>query len=443
MNHDWKEALQKEPIDLTPRPGFEAQLREGLAAEWNGRPMLTPTAPNATPPHRRSTRPGWMLGAAAAATLVIGGVVIAVRQGASPTVQTPVTEPSQTTVPAPPTTAVEPATTASATTAPATTDAAPDSTVADTTVSAPTTAPPATSPPTDVLSITVPLTASRSLPLQPITTVGYGPGDEQVEVLNGEFPPPAVWHVGGVLVLEDAPQTGLTGDGVIVQTGPDSAFDDGTERRFQPVAIDVAEPGGTPIAVRSLDGGGIVVVTAHDDAPRIRIRQYGENPPGLFSEIGQGADIEALGDSQLRITADGATWGGDVVVPPNSANPDVARPIVTSDPPSGFSTSYTIERPAHDGGETVSWTLTVEFDEEFPPGSDSPLVEPFGDGALVVIQNSSAQFAQPIVVVLGGDGGGVTYDLDGWSIADVRPEGALLTRSTSDGLELATLRPTS
>jgi len=78
--------------------------------------------------------------------------------------------------------------------------------------------------------------------VQRIATVEYGPGEEQIEVLNGEFPPPAVWSTGGVLVLEDAPVAGLTGDAVIVQTVPDVEFEDGTARRFQPVTIDVAEP---------------------------------------------------------------------------------------------------------------------------------------------------------------------------------------------------------
>ena len=433
MSQDWKEILRAEPLDVTPRPGFEAQLREGLVGEWNGRPMTTPTRPTETPPPEHSTRRGWILGAAAAAMLLIGGAVIAVRQSADPTIQTRVTELPQTTIPAPPTTAV----------APESTEAIPESTVVDTTVAPDTTAPPVSGPVPDPGAITVPLTATQPVALQPITTVEYGPDEEQIEVLNGEFPPPAVQYIGGVLVLEAAPQTGLTGDAVVVSTGPDSAFEDGDERRFQPVTIDVAEPGGTPIAVRSLDGGGIVVVTGHVDEPRVRIRRYTQNPPGLLSEFGDGSDIEALGDSELRVTSQGATWGGEVVIPPNASNPGSARPTVTSDPAFGFSASYTIERPAQDGEQGVSWTLDVEFDQEFPPGSGSPLVEPFGDGALVAIQNSSARFAQPIVVVLGGDGGGVAYDLDGWSVADVRPDSALLTRSTPGGLELATLSPTS
>jgi hypothetical protein len=281
------------------------------------------------------------------------------------------------------------------------------------------------------------------VPVQPITTVEYGPGDEQIDVLNLEFPPPAAWHVDGVVVLEDAPMSGLTGDAVIVQTGPDTEFEDGTARRFQPATIEVAEPGGIPLAVRSLDGGGIVVVTVHDEEPRVRIRQYAQNPPGVFTASGDGADIEALGDSELRITADGVTWGGEVVISTNDANPAAVRPAVTSGPAFGHSESYEIVRAASDDDPSITWTLDVELDHDFPPGSGSPIVEPFGDGALVVVSNSSAQFAQPALIVLGGDGGGTAYDLDGWSVADVRPEGALLSRSTPDGLELATLSPTS
>jgi hypothetical protein len=228
-----------------------------------------------------------------------------------------------------------------------------------------------------------------------------------------------------------------------VQTGPDSAFQDGAERRFVPVTIDVAEPGGSPIAVRSLDGGGIVVVTAHDTQPAIRIRQYSQNSPGVFAEFGVGADRDGLGDSELRITANGATWGGEVVIPPGGVNPAAVRPIVTIDPEFGPSSSFEIQRPAQDGTPATSWILDVDIDQEFPPGTGGPRVEPFGDGALVIIRNSNSQSAEPVVVVLGADGDGIAYDLNGWSISDVRPDGALLTRSTPDGLELAWLAPTS
>lgn len=299
-----------------------------------------------------------------------------------------------------------------------------------------------TTPTSDPAAISVPLNPTTPVSVEMIATVEYGPGEEQIEVLNGEFPPPAVWHVGGVLVLEDEPLTGLTGDGVIVRTGPDAEFEDGRARRFQPVTIDIAEPGGTPIAVRSLDGGGIVVVTVHDEPPEVRIRRYDQNPPGVFAEFGTGADRDGPGDSELRITAEGATWGGDVVIPPSASNPAAVRPIVTSDPPFAPSSSYEIERPPQDGEPAIMWTLEVEIDEQSPPGSGQPLVEPFGNGALVVIRNSSAQFAEPVLIVLDSDGGWVVYDLDGWRVSDVRPEGALLTRSTSEGLELAVLRPT-
>lgn len=447
MTHDWNETFDAEPVDLTPRPGFEAELREGLAGNWNGRPIAVPTRPEPAGQERPvRARRGVLLVAAAAATLAVAGILVAVRPGEDSTIQTPATDPSASTttvaeLPVPPTTGVAPGTTVETT-------VAPDTTTVPTSSSEPTpeTSPPPTPVPTAATGtgvISVPLAVSQTVPLQPITTLEYGPGEEQIEVLNGEFPPPAVQYIGGVLVLEDAPQTGLTGDGVIVQTGPDSAFEDGTERRFMPITIDVAEPGGTPIGVRSLDGGGIVVVTVHDDDPRVRIRQYTQGVPGVLSEFGEGTDVEGLGDSELRITSEGATWGGDVVIPVSESNPGASRPAVITDPPFGFSTSYTIERPGQDGEPGVSWALDVEFDQEFPPGSASPLVEPFGDGVLVVIMNSSAQFAEPLVVVLGGDGGGGVYDLDGWSVADVRPDGALLTRSTPDGMELAMLMPTS
>lgn len=384
MIESWNEILQNEPVGLTPRPGFKVQLREGLVGEWDGRPMITPTASNSTPARERSTRRGWLLGAAAVSVLLIGGVIVAVSRNTDPTLQTPTTDPLLTTTPTLLTLSVAAESTVSATTEVASQSTAVENTIGPTTAAPDTTLTPGTiaSAP-NLLAITVPLSATTALPLRPIATVEYGPGDEQIEVLNGEFPPPAVLYVGGVLVLEDAPESGLTGDGVIVQTGPDAVFEDGTERRFLPMTIDVAEPGGTPIAVRSLDGGGIVVVTVHDDQRRVRIRQYSQNPPGLFTEFGKGTDIEALGDSQLRITSDGATWGGGVVVPLSDSNPDAVRPIVTSDPEFGFSSSYEIERPAQDGEQATSWTLDVEFDQEFPPVPGSPLVEPFGDGALV------------------------------------------------------------
>jgi|GEM_PF-1785298 len=92
MSENWNEILQNEPVDLAPRPGFEAELRAGLIDEWNGRPMITPAdGPQSA---QRATRRGWLLGAAAAAVLLIGGVVIATQAGSDSTVQTPANNPT-------------------------------------------------------------------------------------------------------------------------------------------------------------------------------------------------------------------------------------------------------------------------------------------------------------------------------------------------------------
>lgn len=90
MSENWNEVLRNDPIDLSPRPGFEAELRRGLADEWNGLPTVTPTG--STEAVERRTRRWWLLGAAAAAVLVIGGVVVATRPSGDSTVQTPVGE---------------------------------------------------------------------------------------------------------------------------------------------------------------------------------------------------------------------------------------------------------------------------------------------------------------------------------------------------------------
>jgi hypothetical protein len=91
MSENWNEILQNEPIDEMPRPGFEAELRAGLIDEWNGRPTITPAdGPQSAD---RATRRGWLLGAAAASVLLIGGVVIATRTGSDSTVQTPANNP--------------------------------------------------------------------------------------------------------------------------------------------------------------------------------------------------------------------------------------------------------------------------------------------------------------------------------------------------------------
>lgn len=453
MSENWREILQHEPIEVAPRPEFRDQLRRGLIGEWHGRPMILSADPARETDGRR--RRVWLLAAAAATILVVGGLVVATRPSSDPTVLVPAgdPEPPLGTTPVTPTTAGVDDPTASTVVVgtiagdpagpPAGVDDPTVSTVVVGTIAGDPAAPPTTAFTASAGAIAVPLAATAPVPIEPIATVGYGPADEQVEVPNGEFPPPAVWHVGGVLVLEDDPRTGLTGEAVIVQTGPDDAFEDAGEQRFIPTTIDVAEPGGTPIAVRSLDGGGIVVVTVHADDPQVRIRRYDENPPGLFTASGDGADREALGDSELRITGDGATWGGEVVVPQPASNPGAVRPVVTVDPPSGFSSTLRIERLAPDGAPATVWTLEVELDPEFPPGSASPLVEPFGDGALVTVAGSTAPAAQATLAVLRSDGTGTAYALDGWVVADVRPEGALLTRSTPTGLELATLPPPS
>jgi len=435
MSENWNESFQNEPIDLTPRPGFEAELRNGLVGQWNGTSIILPTA--ARTRAERPTRRGWLLGAVAVALLLVGGLVVATRPSNDSTVQTPISEPEPTTTVNP----NVPSTDVPIKHNPDPTLGPPATTLTETTIAPSTSTTPGTTTPDTPAGIPVPVNATAPLPLELITTVAYGPGDDQVEVLNGEFPPPAVWHIGGILVLEDAVDSGLTGHGLIVQTGPDSAFEGGTQQRVSAVTIDVAEPGGTPIAVRSLDGGGVVVVTAHEEDPRVRIRQYTQNPPGVFSELGDRADRAALGDSQLRITSDGATWGGEVVIPSSGSNPGAARPIVTSDPPFGVFAALMINRPAQDGLSAMTWTLDIEIDEESPPGSGGLQVEPFGDGALLTFSNSGARTSESALVVLDDEGGGVAYDLDGWAVADVRPEGALMVRSTTDGLELAVLRP--
>lgn len=101
MSKNWNDILTSEPVDLAPRPSFQAQLRDGLVGEWNGRPLVSGTTQlPGRPPSRR-----WLLSAAAVAALLVGGVVIATRPSADPTVQTSATlsatVPSLSTMPAP------------------------------------------------------------------------------------------------------------------------------------------------------------------------------------------------------------------------------------------------------------------------------------------------------------------------------------------------------
>ena len=70
MNEQWINDLRAEPIDTSPRPGFQDELRATLIAEHNG---VTAPPPPATSRHRRA----WLLGAAAACVaLLIGGLVV-------------------------------------------------------------------------------------------------------------------------------------------------------------------------------------------------------------------------------------------------------------------------------------------------------------------------------------------------------------------------------
>ncbi len=417
MNEPWIDELRNE-VDvaaerIAPTIDFRDQLRIDLIDEWNGRPIVERSTHDADGDARRPRR-GWLLAAAAATVALLGGLVVATRPDDRVVTPTPATEPDQ---PTPTSPVIEtPATTA--VTVPN------DSTV-------PTSTPLTTiDTPTDRVLV-VPLDPTTPVAVESIATVEYGTGPNQIEVLNGEFPPPAIQYIGGYLVLEDAPQSGLTGRGLIVEGG--------TGDVVQEVTFDGLEPGGTPLGVRSLDGGGVVIATIHDEAPRVRVRQYMQNPPGVFNSFGEGADIEALGDGRLEITSAGATWDGELVI---ASEPSVARAQVgVSDPFGGPAQTYVVTRPIGDGTTTAKWTLDVIVDEVSPPGSDTAYVEPFGDGVLFSAPNSSARDAQAPLVLLRSDFTADVYDLDGWSIADVRPDGALLTRSAPDGLELGLLRP--
>ena len=92
MNEQWINDLRAEPIDTSPRPGFQDELRATLIAEHNG--AATPTKP-AELGHRRS----WLLAAAAACVvLLIGGLVLF---GGDDQTLTPSTVPERTTATTP------------------------------------------------------------------------------------------------------------------------------------------------------------------------------------------------------------------------------------------------------------------------------------------------------------------------------------------------------
>ncbi len=102
-NDAWLDDLRAEPVDLEPRPGFQAELRATIAAERS-----RGAAPAPTP---ATGRPRWWMLAAVAACLGLLGAGLVAFGGGNDTL-TPAT------VPVPSTDGGTPATTAPATTAP-------------------------------------------------------------------------------------------------------------------------------------------------------------------------------------------------------------------------------------------------------------------------------------------------------------------------------------
>lgn len=89
MNDPWIDQLRAGMVDTEPRPGFRDELRGLLDAEWDGLIEVTPTVP-----HRRRR---WMLGAVAAAIVVLVTGVLAFNRGDDAVA--PTTDPGEVTDP--------------------------------------------------------------------------------------------------------------------------------------------------------------------------------------------------------------------------------------------------------------------------------------------------------------------------------------------------------
>lgn len=90
MNESWINELAGEPTMLEPRPDFESALRERLSDEWNGRPTIAPAARGRADDNR--PKRGWLLAAAAATIVLVGGAGFIALRDDSSTIVTPGTD---------------------------------------------------------------------------------------------------------------------------------------------------------------------------------------------------------------------------------------------------------------------------------------------------------------------------------------------------------------